>query len=139
MEKFEWIQKYSVGVKSIDEQHQHYLEIVNDVVKMTGQSEIFSNETMAKIDDLNKYAIFHFTTEENLFEKYGYNGAAEHLSEHRAFEEKLDGFINKAKRESVDTKKIMLEIAEFAGSWLINHVMNTDQKYVDFMKENRVT
>ena len=138
MEKYDWIQKYSVGVKGIDAQHQHYLETVNNVVKMTGQSEISPEEMMAKIDDLNKYAVYHFTTEENFFKKYNYSGAEEHLAEHRAFEEKLDEFINKAKRESTNTKNVMLEIAEFAGSWLVNHIMNMDQKYVGFMHENGI-
>lgn len=148
MENYNWIEKYSVGVKTIDEQHQHYLEMVNDIVKITGQNIISPEEITAKIDDLNNYAIYHFTTEENFFKKYNYSGAEKHLAEHRAFEEKLDEFINKAKQggaeidptslELNETKKIILEIAEFAGSWLINHVMNMDQKYVGFMHENGI-
>jgi len=138
MEKYEWIEKYSVGVKSIDEQHQHYFEIVSEVIKMTGQENISTDDLMVKITALNDYAIYHFTTEENLFKQYAYPDAESHIIAHNVFEEKMDEFINKAKKEGVDTKKIALEIAELAGSWLVNHIMVVDQKYIEFMHSNGI-
>jgi hemerythrin len=138
MEKFDWIEKYSVGVRSIDEQHQHYFEIANDAIKMTGQSNISAEDVMAKINDLNNYAIYHFTTEENLFKRFAYPDMTEHLAAHRTYEEKMDAFITEARKENVDVKKTVLQIAEFAGSWLVNHIMDTDQKYIDFMRKNGI-
>jgi hemerythrin len=138
MEKYTWIEKYSVGVKTLDEQHQHYFETVEGIIKMTGQEDISTGDLMSKIIDLNDYAIHHFATEENLFEKYSYSETEDHASEHRNYEEKMDEFINEAKKDGADVKKTALEVAEFAGSWLINHVMNVDQKYVGFMRENGV-
>ena len=44
--------------------------------------------------------------------------------------------IDQVTKEKVDVKKTVLEIAEFAGSWLVNHIMGVDQKYVEFMHKN---
>jgi hemerythrin-like metal-binding protein len=131
--KYNWKEKYSVGIREIDEQHQHYFEIVNEIIETTGQKNVSGKELSDKITELNNYAIYHFTTEENLFKKYAYPGANEHTTEHRAFEERMDQFINESKKDGTDAKKLMTEIAEFAGSWLLNHVMEMDQKYVGFM------
>lgn len=133
--QYEWIKKYSVGVKQIDEQHQHYFELVKKIIKITEQSEIATEEIFKKIKELNDYAVYHFSTEENLFKKYSYPNADEHVAQHRAFEERLDKLTNSAKKEN-NSRKIILEIAQFASSWLLNHIMNSDQKYVPYLQQN---
>lgn len=138
MQKYDWAEKYSVGIKEIDEQHQHFFEIANKIIEMTGQENIPIEDLLVKITDLNNYAIYHFTTEENFFKHYAYSEAQEHIAAHNAYEEKMDGFIAEAEKKGPDTKKITMEIAEFAGSWLMNHIMDMDQKYVGFMYENWV-
>ncbi len=138
MQKYIWTEKYSVGVKEIDKQHEHYLEIVDQIIIMTSQESVSLKDLLVKINDLNNYAIYHFTTEENLFKHYAYSGTEEHIAEHNAYEERMDEFIAKAEKEEVDTKKIIIKIAEFAGSWLVNHIMDMDQKYVEFMRSNGI-
>lgn len=138
MEKFEWLQKYSVGIEGIDEQHQRYFELANEIIKMTGQDDIPAADILAKIDELNNYAIYHFATEEKLFKEYAYPEVEEHLEQHRAYEERMDEFMNKVRKES-GSKDLMLEIAEFAGSWLMNHIMDLDQKYAIFFREKGVS
>ncbi|MBN2093913.1 MAG: hemerythrin family protein [Candidatus Zambryskibacteria bacterium] len=136
--EYRWIEKYSVGIKEIDKQHQHYFEIVNKIIKMTGQSSISAEEITLKIKELNDYAIYHFTTEEKLFKEYDYNEAIEHNAQHRIYEDKMDEFINQISQENADNKKVATKIASFAGSWLLNHIMNMDQKYSGFMRKHGV-
>jgi hemerythrin-like metal-binding protein len=138
MQKFNWLENYSVGLPEIDKQHQHFFEVANDIIHMTGQENVTPQDLCAKIDDLNNYSIYHFTTEENLFKKFAYPYAKEHIATHHTYQEKMDQFINSAKQEGADTKKIALEVAEFAGSWLMNHIMVMDQKYVGFIRENGI-
>jgi hemerythrin len=133
VQKYEWIEKCSVGVKEIDRQHQHFFEIVNEIIKMTGQKDVSAQDLLSKIIGLSDYAIYHFTTEENIFERYNYPDAGEHIGAHNIYREKMKRLVAEAGEERANTKKIALEAAEFAGSWLINHVMETDQKYVGFM------
>ena len=139
MQKYIWAEKYSVGVKEIDEQHQHFFKTVNEIIEMTGQKNISLKDLLVKITDLNNYAIYHFTTEENFFKHYAYSGTKEHIEAHNAYKKRTSGFISEAEKEGVNTKKIILEIAEFAGSWLLNHIMEMDQKYVEFMHNNGIS
>lgn len=138
MQKYIWEEKYSVGVKEIDKQHQHFLEIVHEIIDLTGQENILLKNLSDKIADLNNYAIYHFTTEENFFKHYAYSDAAEHVAVHDAYKERIDGFMTETEKAEIDTKKMALEIAEFAGSWLTNHIMAMDQKYTEFMHNNGI-
>jgi hemerythrin-like metal-binding protein len=138
MEKYIWIQKYSVGVESIDEQHQRFFELVSEVIKMTGQGSIPIGSLLLKVADLNNYATLHFQNEEDIFKKYNYPNAKEHVTSHDACRKRVEQFNLELKQENMNTKKIAAEMAEFLGSWLVNHVMTMDQKYVGFMRKNGV-
>ena len=62
MEYIEWSKDYSVNVKLIDDQHKHFVGIMNLLYK-----EIQSNKTdriPEIIDELVSYAETHFDTEE---------------------------------------------------------------------------
>lgn len=136
MQKYIWTEKYGVGVKEIDKQHQHYFDMANEIIKLTGQDEVSAEELMSKVKELSDYARYHFSTEENIFRKYSYLDMKEHLEVHEAYWEKMDQFILEAKTAGENAKKVALEVAEFAGSWLINHIMEMDQKYIIFMHQN---
>jgi hemerythrin-like metal-binding protein len=137
MQKYIWIQKYSVGVKSIDDQHKHFFDMAGDIIKLTGQN-VSSQDLLLKISNLSDYANYHFSMEEEIFTKYNYSDADEHIKEHDSYRKKMRKFMDDANEAGTDVNKIVLEIAEFAGSWLVNHVMNVDQKYVGFMRENGI-
>ncbi len=138
METYAWIKEYGVGVKEIDGQHQHYFEITNEITKMTGQENIATEELLVKINELVNYAIYHFATEENFFKHYGYREIEPHMDAHQSYHEKMDKFLAEAENKNADTKATALKMAEFAGSWLINHIMDMDQKYIDFMRSNGI-
>ncbi|MEK7673654.1 MAG: bacteriohemerythrin [Patescibacteria group bacterium] len=138
MPKYNWVEKYSVGVREIDKQHGHYFDMVNNIIKLTGQDNVSIDDLIPKINELCDYARYHFSTEENIFKKYSYLNIKEHMDAHEIYWEKMDQFILKAKTAGENTKKIAMEVAEFAGSWLINHIMMMDQKYIIFMHQNGI-
>jgi hemerythrin len=136
MEKYSWVERYSVGVREIDKQHQRFFEMANDIIKLTGQDDVSANDLMSKISELSNYARYHFTTEENIFKKYSYLDMKEHIEAHQVYWDKMDQFVLDAKTAGGNAKKVALEVAEFAGSWLVNHIMEMDQKYIIFMHQN---
>ncbi|NLE07503.1 MAG: hemerythrin family protein [Parcubacteria group bacterium] len=138
MNKNNWTDKYSLGIKQIDEQHKHFLEMVDDIIEMTGQEKIDIRELLFKINDLSNYSVYHMMTEEDIFKQYGYPETQEHTEAHNAYRLKMKEFAYEAEKEETDAKKIALDVASFAGSWLINHIMDMDQKYTDFMRKNDI-
>lgn len=133
MQKYIWTEKYSVGVAEIDKQHEHYFDIASGLVKLTGEESVPREKLMDKINELCDYARYHFSTEEKIFGQYAYPDAEPHIGAHEAYWEKMDQFLLQAKTAGGDTKKTAFEIAEFAGSWLVNHIMEMDQKYAAFL------
>lgn len=123
--KLEWEEKYSVGVLEIDNQHKKLFEVINEIMDVIGGH--FEQEKVNQlINKLLEYKKFHFATEKKYFKEFNYEGAAEHVLEHQKFGEKLASLQEKYKDDLVN---FSFALIEFLEDWLINHLMNEDQKY----------
>jgi hemerythrin len=138
MEKYIWTKNQSVGVEEIDIQHHHFFDITNDLISKSEQENFSAWDLVLIVTYLNNYATIHLLTEENIFKRYNYFDAEEHIAKHDAYREKMKEFMARVELEELGSKKLALEIAEFAGNWLMNHIMVEDKKYVGFMIENGI-
>lgn len=128
--KLEWNEKYSVDVVEIDEQHRQLFVIINQIIDAIGQN--LTEENLTKIiNSLLEYKKRHFETEEKYFKEFNYEGAEEHIAEHKKFSEKIGEF---QKKYSYDTLTLTFRLVDFLEDWLIDHLMNVDQKYKDCFK-----
>lgn len=127
----EWNDRLVTGVKEADEQHKKLVSLVNDLYDAMKQGK--GKEIIDKIlDELVKYANYHFGTEETLMTKYGYPDLANHKREHENFKVKVKEFLDKkAKGEAT----LSIEIMNFLKEWLVKHIMGTDKKYGPFLVE----
>ncbi|MFN3505075.1 MAG: bacteriohemerythrin [Caldimicrobium sp.] len=125
----EWSDRLVTGVKEADEQHKKLVGLINDLYDAMKAGK--GKEVTDKIlDELVKYAGYHFNTEETLMSKYAFPEFAIHKSEHEAFKAKIKEFLDKkAKGEAT----LSIEIMTFLKDWLIKHIMGTDKKYGPFL------
>jgi len=135
MEQFTWTTKYSVGIRSIDEQHQHFFEIANSLVKVALNDASAKEEILALINNLGDYAFYHLKTEENYFDKFKYPDAAEHIAEHDKYRDQIKIYLDLIRDGEADIKKIGKEAAIFSGNWLYHHILLVDTKYTKFFIE----
>jgi hemerythrin-like metal-binding protein len=133
--KFIWTEEYSVSVKEMDEQHKQFIQICNDLLDLTEKDSLDQNEALSKIMKLGDYASYHLGAEEDLFTKTDYPDAEMHIKIHEEFRNKTKDFINMVREENSDTKKIIEEIAQFTGEWLINHIKGIDKKYSEYLNK----
>jgi len=88
MELVQWSEKFSVGVRVLDEQHQQLIKLLNLLISTQGtattRSETISDTLMA----MTRYAQAHFKAEESLMEAYDYPGLEEQKIQHRDFRKK---------------------------------------------------
>ena len=138
MNKYDWVEKYSLGIKELDEQHRHFFEMVNEIIKLTGENKIATRNLLFKISDFNNYSTYHMMTEEDIFNRYEYPETKEHIEAHNTYRLRMKEFIYEAEKDDAEAKKIALDLASFAGSWLINHIMDVDQRYVKFMHKSGI-
>ncbi len=135
MSMFKWTPDLSVKVKTLDEQHQKLIAIINNLFDAMKQGK--ANSIVADIvKEIGDYTIYHFKEEEKLLESAGYPALAAHKAEHAKFIEKVIQYNKKL----VEGKTVMMgmEIANFLKEWLVSHISGTDKKYSDLMNEKGI-
>ncbi len=130
MQKLVWKDAYEIGIQIIDDQHKKLINIINDLYDAnTSGSTHLILETIFK--QLADYVHYHFSTEEDMFQQYGYPKAKEHMSEH-------DDFRNKIKSLQEDNRGgnivLSLKTIDFLKDWTINHILGTDREFSNFIK-----
>lgn len=132
---FDWDDKYRVGIKSIDQQHQQLFELISQFYERIRQKE--TKTAMSEVlKGLIEYTKTHFATEENYMKKYGYPLYERHQAKHTKFVEKVTAFQT---RFQAGELVIPIEIATFLKDWLSDHVLKEDQHYAPFFREKGLT
>ncbi len=127
----EWSDRLLTGVREADEQHKRLVVLVNELYDAMKQGK--GKEVIDKaLDELVKYAGYHFSTEETLMTKYGFSELASHKQEHENFKAKIKEFLNKKAKGDVT---LSVEVMTFLKEWLIKHIMGTDKKYGTFLQQ----
>ena len=124
----QWTEELSVHVKIIDEQHKHFIGIINSLYKAYEDLKI-KNELASIVNELVNYAGVHFSTEEKYFDLFKYEGAAEHIEQHQLMTKKLLDY--KKRLETDDLNILAGEVMSFLEDWLVVHIEHYDQKYVE--------
>lgn len=135
MDKIMWNDNFSVGVRELDRQHKKLIEIENKLIKIKDVK--YDYETISEIlNDLTKYAIIHFETEEKLFYEYNYPDYPLHKAQHNLFREKVARFC----MDAMDHKPTLTtELLTFLEQWRENHTMGLDMKYKIFFSEEGIS
>ncbi|MEG3619902.1 bacteriohemerythrin [Magnetovibrio sp. PR-2] len=133
-----WNENYATGVPEIDEQHMILVHTLNEASEKLAEDS--SIENLQEItQNLLSYALYHFDTEEELMQEFGYAGGSEedassHLKQHRAFSAKVVAVRDGLKS---NTPIAAEDLLAFLNDWLINHILNTDKKLGAFICEKR--
>ncbi len=136
MEKFVWEEKYSVGIKEIDEQHKHFFEIANGIIDLTAKENLTKEEAVKGLQELGDYAFYHLSTEEGYFDKFKYQDAPLHINAHNEYRESVGEYFRKMTDLGTDMKKLLEEMAAYSGNWLLAHIVVVDKQYTKFFNEH---
>jgi hemerythrin len=125
-----WNSSLATGIPSIDSQHQQLVAYVNELYDAMTQKK--GREVTGKIlNQLVDYTVKHFAHEEKWFAKAGYPDTAAHVKEHVDLtnQVKTFGAAFASGKATVDS-----DLMNFLRSWLMNHIMKSDKKYVTSLK-----
>lgn len=123
--KLAWSPSYSIGHKSIDEDHQRLFQLVNDFVAT--QDLVTARKTIMQLHD---YAKAHFAREEAVLAACG----AANLESHRREHEKLATAINSlllshlVENKAATERDIIQRVAALLEKWVFHHVLVEDMK-----------
>ncbi len=120
----EWNDKYSTGIREIDEQHRLMLlrfAAIDQSIKLDrGWSA-----THYAIVELLQIARTHFSLEEALMRMFGYPETNAHRKEHQDFILKLESFERQTLNNATDR-----EMGNYLREWLATHMLESDSGYV---------
>ena len=122
---FKWSPDYSVNIKTIDDQHQELVNILNRLFVAVSKRE--GGKAIAGIlDALVSYTQKHFALEERLMQQAKYADFELHKVEHKKLIDQLDQL---SKKFMVEEKPIYFEMLSFLKTWLKEHIQGCDKKY----------
>jgi hemerythrin-like metal-binding protein len=126
-----WNDAWSVGVDAIDDEHKKLVDILQRLfgALITVQAK---SHIKGLVDELMDYADYHFKNEEAIMEKYDYPHLEEHKAQHIALGNSVAGTKDLI-LEKGGTEEIGDEVYQFLKSWLINHILDADMQYKDFL------
>lgn len=129
----EWEDKYSVGIKKIDEEHKKLIGIINKAAVTNKLKKI--RGVLTVLDEMIDYAGNHFLTEETYMISFGFPEYLFHRNEHIGFTEKA---IDLQNRVVSGDSQVANEALEFLKQWLVNHIQETDSRYTDWFNRNGI-
>ncbi|MFA6280150.1 MAG: bacteriohemerythrin [Bdellovibrionales bacterium] len=130
----EWTDKFKLGIPSIDAQHRRLVDMLNELY--AGFRAGTAKQVMGPIlDELINYTATHFKHEEKFFESTHYAETPQHKREHeKLVKTVLDVQAKYKSGQAVLSQDVMV----FLRSWLTDHILGTDKRYVKHFLDNGV-
>lgn len=133
MEHFIWSEEYSVGMESVDHQHQQLIGLLNNLIDAVAQNNLIV--IGLTLNGLIMYTMYHFRHEESLFEKYKYPDCEKHKGEHAWLATKVTEFNTGLKRG----ENVGKELVAFLKLWLSEHILKSDMAFSTFLQNAGAT
>lgn len=127
-----WNDRLSVGVTTLDKQHQELIAILNELYCALQNGA--AHQTLSRtLERFTEYTQFHFSHEESLFIQSAYPDAERHRMEHVNAVEWVEEI--RRKYDEGVSAGLSLEVVDFLKDWLFDHILGSDQKYTQYLHE----
>lgn len=129
-----WSNDLSVNINSIDDQHKTLVNLINDLYKSINTG-LGTSSSMEILNELINYTQSHFSYEESLLQKCKYPD----FNQHKQIHEKLIDTVVKLKNDfNSGNASFNRDLMNFLKSWITNHILETDKKYISHMKSHKI-
>ena len=129
-----WDERYSVGVRSMDNQHNVLFGMLNDLYDAMNKGHE-QTVTGPLLNSLADYTRHHFASEENLMASTGFPGAAAHREKHQDLMNKVEAFSGRLDRGDV---LLSVDLFNSLSEWIATHIQKEDKEYGPWLKERGV-
>ena len=129
MAVFVWKEKFSVGMETMDNQHKHFLNLLNnldDEIQRKNSPEMVETA----INRIFSYAMLHFRDEEKILSTCGYPEIGQQRKEHSFFVKQVKEMESSHKGGNLVN---LGSVVSFLRDWFINHIMTEDKDYAAFI------
>ena len=100
----ELTETFELECKTLDQDHQRLVEMVNAIVAMLDDG--ITENCVGKVSDFINFAKGHFSREEQLLSKSGYPNVSHHREHHKALDKKMEHLLEFASMVGVNENSI---------------------------------
>jgi len=126
-----WDNILSVGIEEIDEDHRRLVNLFNILNHSVTEGDA-PDYLAAVLEELINCTVWHFSHEERLMLKYGYEEIAEHKMEHQELIKSAKELQQKVLQAG---KLVANEDIEFLEHWLTEHILTADMKLGSYLAQ----
>lgn len=129
-----WSEEFTTGIKSIDDQHRHLVDLINKFEE-AGRRGKGSRAIAEILNDLTGYTQEHFAHEEKIMEECGFPGLEQHMARHRGLLQKIERFQFEFESQGYG---VTAEVLDYLRYWVRSHILEEDMAYAAHLNESRV-
>ena len=118
----------ALGIEEIDDDHSKLIELYN-ILNQSVTEDASREYIEAVLEELINCTIWHFSHEERLMVKYGFDGYEEHKTDHQDLVEGA----RKLKQKYLLAGKLEEEDLVYLERWLTEHILVSDTKLAAFL------
>jgi hemerythrin len=126
-----WEDRYLVGVPVIDTQHKKLITITNDLYDACKfDDNAARGQFRLAVQATVEYTKYHFSTEEQIMEKFSYPVFSAHRKEHADFVQEV---LTNVQIFEEGKKFVPNSFVRFLRDWILSHIALTDRKLGEFL------
>lgn len=129
-----WSHTCAVGVQAMDDQHAILMDTMNELY-----AALSRGCSRKQLDDhlgrLVEFSRLHFLCEEQLLERHGFPGMAEHREAHQHLMRQIQETVDRVEHtDSVEAHSLL----NFLRTWYSDHIQGLDQQYGSWLNERGI-
>ena len=132
--------KYSIGIPEMDAQHARWIKLIEEF-RSVGAEQLLEpagiDAAAHALDELLKYTRSHFSSEEQFMATHHYPELDAHKMQHRQLETVVAKLLDEARAHKASGTALKLNL--FGTGWLLEHIMQEDNKYARFVLSKRTS
>jgi hemerythrin-like metal-binding protein len=125
--KIEWQDKYKIGDRKIDEEHQEWFQLANQFLMAHERQSV-----QACGDAFSQYTRHHFINEEAFMREIQFPFTATHAKEHDRLVSTLEKIMDVVDKDVLSKT----ELEEFVGYCLVKHISTYDAPLAVYIRRN---
>jgi hemerythrin len=129
-------ESYYTGIPLIDNQHEQYLRLVEDLFASCERSDFDQKIVDGGLTIAFAYAIEHFDAEEALMVSTGYRGYETHRKKHNEFRDEVDR-VSAVSKEGIDPEDQLMHMTKWLLEWFLEQTLLHDTALAAFLKRDR--
>ena len=131
MDLIVWSHIYSINDHTVDSQHQKLIGILNDLHNLQSNNPDDSKINVI-LDELVNYTLYHFATEEKLFQEHQYPEYTHHKAVHDKLVKDVQSYLALFKTQDQTAKE---KLMVFLSNWLKDHILGDDKAFGLFLSK----